>query len=218
MTAVFIMMKEITALKLQKNNPKRINVFLDGFFSFGISRFVGAWLKVGQKISEKEINELVQKDSYEKALQSAIHLFNFRNRSENEVRTKLAGKGYAEDEINKVIENLKRSGALDDDKFARDWVESRSASKPRGRRLLAYELQQKKVNSEKIDEALQNLPDEITLAIKAADKVVHRYERMERDVFNKKVTAFLNRRGFNFEVIRDARNILWEEARQKIDK
>ena len=211
-------MKEITALKPQKNNQNRINVFIDGIFSFGISHFVGAWLRVGQKISEKEINELIKKDSYEKTLQSAIHFLGFRNRSENEVRTNLFGKGFNEEEINEVIEKLKSSGCLNDDNFAREWVESRSTSRPRGRRLLTYELQQKKVNPEKISQVLQGLPNEITLALKAVSKVIHRYEKMEYDVFNEKVTGFLSRRGFDFEVIRDAKKILWEEAQQKIDR
>ena len=84
--------------------------------------------------------------------------------------------------------------------------------------MLAYELQQKKVSLEKIGQALQSLPDEITLALQAARKVIHRYEKMEYEVFNKKVTGFLIRRGFDFEVTREARKILWEEAQQKIDR
>ena len=216
--AVFIMLKEITALKPQKNNPNRVNVFIDGFFSFGISRIVGAWLRVGQKISEKEIDELIADDSNEKAFQSALHFLGFRNRSEYEIRMNLLGKGFEEKEINEVIDSLKSRGYLDEETFIKEWVESRSTSKPRGRRLLAYELQQKKVNLEKIGQALQSLPDEITLALKAARKVIHRYEKMEYEVFNKKMTGFLIRRGFDFEVITEVRKILWEEAQQKIDR
>lgn len=212
------MMKEITALTPQKNDPIRVNVFIDGTFSFGVSRISGDWLRVGQKISEEEINELVKKDSNEKAFQSVLHFLGFRNRSEYEIRKNLIDKGFVEEEINEVIEDLKSRRYLDDEKFAREWVENRLASKPRGRRLLAYELKQKKVNLDKIDQALKGLPEEIVLALQAARKVAHRYEKMEYDMYCKKVTGFLNRRGFDFEIIRETRKILWEEAQNKIDR
>ena len=215
--AVFIMLKEITALRSQKNNPNRVNVFIDGSFSFGISRIVGAWLRVGQKISEKEINELIEKDLNEKAFQSALHFLSFRNRSEYEIRMNLSGKGFNEKRISEVIDHLKSLGYIDEEIFTREWVENRAASKPRGRRLLIYELKQKKVDNAKIEQALQSLPDEITLALKAVRKIIHRYENLEQDVFNKKVTGSLIRRGFDFEVIREVRKILREENLQKIE-
>jgi len=210
------MLKEITALKLQKSNSKRICVFIDGLFAFSISRIGGAWLRVGQKISEKEIDDLIEKDSKEKAFQSALHFLSFRNRSEYEIRMNLSGKGFDQKEIEQVIDNLKLRGYINEEIFARDWVENRATSKPRGRRLLIYELKQKKVNNEKIDQALESLPDEITLALKAVRKVIHRFENLEYDVYIQKVNGYLIRRGFDFEVIREARKILWEETVQKI--
>jgi regulatory protein len=216
--AVFNIMKEITSLTKQKNDPNRVSVFIDGSFSFGISRILGVSLRVGQIISEEDIIKITKDDSIEKVLQSALHFLSFRNRSENEIRMNLTKKGFFENEIIKVIDCLKSRGYLDDEKFAKEWVESRSVSKPRGRRLLAYELKQKKVNSYTIALALKGLPNESVLALEAARKVVPRYKKMECDLFNKKVTGFLFRRGFDFEVIREARKILWEEVQEEIDR
>jgi len=39
-------MRKITAIEAQKNNPKRVNLYLDGEFAFGLERFVAAWLTV----------------------------------------------------------------------------------------------------------------------------------------------------------------------------
>jgi regulatory protein len=209
------MLKEITSLKPQINNPNRINVFIDGIFSFGINSILSASLRVGQKMSEREIKELINDDLHEKAFQSALHFLSFRNRSEYEIRKNLLRKGFEENEISEVIDSLKARGYLDEESFAREWVENRSLSKPRGRRLLEYELHQKKVDQEKIELALQGIPDEFSLALKAASKVKYRYEKLDHDVFCKKLTGFLNRRGFDFDAIRDVRKILWEEAQQK---
>ena len=38
------LMKKITALTVQKKNPNRVNVHLDGEFAFGLARIVAAWL------------------------------------------------------------------------------------------------------------------------------------------------------------------------------
>ena len=41
------MIQRITALKLQKRNHQRVNVYLDGEYAFGLTRIVAAWLAVG---------------------------------------------------------------------------------------------------------------------------------------------------------------------------
>ena len=60
MGAVFIMEKTITGLELQNKNPNRLNVYLNHEFAFGISRFVGAWFKQGEKLDELSINQLLE--------------------------------------------------------------------------------------------------------------------------------------------------------------
>jgi hypothetical protein len=52
------MTREVTALKAQKKNPNRINVYLDGEFAFGLARIVAAWLTIGQHLSEVDIDRL----------------------------------------------------------------------------------------------------------------------------------------------------------------
>ena len=59
------MTKEITSLRQQKNDPNRVNVFIDGSFSFGINRISGVSLRVGQNISEEEIIKLIKDDTFE---------------------------------------------------------------------------------------------------------------------------------------------------------
>ena len=52
------LMKKITALVVQKRNPNRVNIHLDGEYSFGVARIVAAWLKVGAELDEKKIEQL----------------------------------------------------------------------------------------------------------------------------------------------------------------
>src|SRR5512136_2662216 len=118
------MVKKITALKIQLRNPRRVNVFLDGEFAFGLERVAAAWLKIGQELSDEKIAQLQAEDEGEKAYQHALKLFNYRPRAEAEVRKKLEQRGVAETTIAEVLERLRRSGLIDDARFARDWADN----------------------------------------------------------------------------------------------
>jgi regulatory protein len=201
----------ITALVEQKKDPNRINVFLDGSFAFGLNRLVAAWLEVGQTLSERRIEQLLHQNIHEKALQGAFHYLSFRNRSEFEIRNNLIKKGFNTVVINDVMEEMKEKRLIGDSQFAKEWVDNRVSSKPKGRRLLEFELRQKKVDQAIIDQVLIDFPDEESLSIQAGRKVANRYARLEYTVFRKKVSDYLLRRGFDYEVIQKAIAFLWEE-------
>ena len=205
------MESRITAISVQKKNSQRINVFVDSCFSFSVSRIVGAWLKVDQTISQQKISELILADDLERAFQSAANFIQYRIRSEAEVEQNLKKKGFTEPIINNTVNRLKEAGMVNDEEFARQWVEIRITTKPRSRRLLEYELRQKKVDHLQIQQAIASIPDELTLAVQAARKKLPQFNNLEKDVFTKKVSSYLLRKGFGYEVIRQAIEQLWEE-------
>lgn len=203
-------MKTITGLKTQKRNKDRINVYLDDEFSFGVARIVGAWLKIGQEISDDKIKELLSKDEVEVALQKAINFISYRPRSAKEVSLRLKKYDASEDVIEEVIERLVRGGMLNDSNFAEMWVENRSTFKPRGRKALRVELRHKGITDEAIETSIANL-DEDELAYRAAFKQARRLKHLEWQDFRKKLYGFLARRGFNYDVISGVVPKVWEE-------
>ena len=144
------MEQKITALKAQKRNPNRVNIYLDGLYAFSASRIVAAWLEVGQVLDEDKIATLKTQDFKEIALEKALHFISYRSRSEKEVLQKLTDKGFSEKEIDEVLERLRTTGLVADNQFARNWVEDRSTFRPRSRRLMTMELHQKGVADEDI--------------------------------------------------------------------
>jgi regulatory protein len=201
----------ITAISVQKRNPQRVSISLDGEYAFGLARIVAAWLRVGEVLSDEKIAELQSQDSYEVAFQSALRLISFRERSAAEVRRKLAEKGFSEPVVDHTLERLREDNLLDDARFAQAWVENRATFRPRGHRVLALELRQKGVAEEEINQALSEAAGEDTLAYQAAAKVVRRYAGLEREDFRNKLYAYLARRGFNYEAIKQTVNRLWHE-------
>src|SRR5574340_1235861 len=124
-------MGTITALKVQKRNPNRVNVYLDGEFAFGLARIVAAWLRVGMMLSDEKIEALQIQDAGEAAYQQALRFISYRPRSEMEIRKKLVEKGTDEKVIEVVSTRLKNAELMGDEQFARTWVENRSTFRPR---------------------------------------------------------------------------------------
>jgi len=48
----------------------------------------------------------------------ALKLLKYRARSEKELRSKLKGKGFGDDEIDELVIEFKKKGFVDDEKFS----------------------------------------------------------------------------------------------------
>jgi len=197
------MEKTITGLEPQKRNPNRINVYLDDEFAFGISRFVGAWLKEGATLNSERVTQLLEKDAHEKAYQKALKFISFKPRSAFEVRKRLKDKGFDEATIDPVLADLEEKLYLNDGEFAQNWVETRSRSKPRSRRMLKYELRKKSIDDAIIEKSVNSAPADFDLGIKLGKKYLKRYAHLDDQSFKKRMTGVLARRMFPFPVIKD---------------
>ena len=204
-------MKKITALEVQRNNPNRVNVHLDGEFAFGLARIVAAWLRVGQQISEEKIKQLIAEDARERAYQQSMLFLSYRARSESEIRRNLRKHEIPEEVIEQTLERLRQDGLANDDQFAQAWVENRATFRPRSRRMMAMELKQKGLADEAIQSAIQNVDDEAS-AYEAAKKRAARFKGLEWNDFRKKLSEFLARRGYSYSVIAPVVTRIWNET------
>lgn len=204
----------VTDLKMQKRNRQRVNVYLDGEFAFGLARIVAAWLQIGQELSDEKIAELQAEDAREAAYQRALNLLSYRPRTSDEVRKNLKSHDITEEIIEYVMERLQRSGLLNDGQFAQTWIENRSEFRPRSRRALAYELQQRGIDRQTIEQSLQGVDDE-ELAYQAAQKQARKYEHLDWPDFRQKMYAFLARRGFNYQVSEPVVQRIWSERQDQ---
>jgi regulatory protein len=203
-------MRKITALQVQKKNPNRINIHLDGEYAFGLARIVAAWLHIGQTLDEEKIAKLQAEDARERAMQQAMLFLSYRARSEKEIRQNLSKHEIPDVVIEETLERLRRNGFADDKQFANAWVENRSTFRPRGRRALTLELRQKGIDDATIESALEDV-DEDTLAYEAGQKKARKLKVQEWSEFRKKMSDFLARRGFSYSVIAPIVSRLWNE-------
>lgn len=205
-------MPTITAIEVQKKNPNRVNIYIDGVYAFGLARIVAAWLKTGQVVSDEKLAALREEDAREVAMQKALHYLGYRPRSLDEVRKHLQKHEFSESVISMTLEKLERNGLLGDETFARAWVENRNTFRPRSKKALRIELRQKGLADSTIQQVLDEVVEEEPLALEAARKYVRRLSGLTWQVFRQKLGAYLARRGFGYEVIAPVVKQVWQET------
>lgn len=150
--------------------------------------------------------------------QKALRLLALRDRTRAELRQRL-GRGAPEAVVERVLAWLEGLGYVDDRRFAQQWVRERRAGS--GPRKLAFELQQKGLDSQLIREELGRWTDPEQTYQAAVNVVRARVGRLrltggtgdEPDALRRRLMGLLARRGFDFEVARQAVNqVLAEEG------
>jgi regulatory protein len=198
---VGVMAEKITALKFQKKNPNRVNVYIDGHFGFGIHKSLAAELQVGQALSPEQIEDLALRDEEQKAYLKALRYVSRRPHAEREIRDKLTRNGVPADICERVIKRLRDASLVDDAAFAEAWVENRRLYRPRSARALRHELRQKGVDSAVIEAALRDFDDE-EAAWQAGRKAIRRYKSLPEEKAAKRMQGYLARRGFSYRITR----------------
>jgi len=94
-------------------------------------------------------------DDPDVVMEGAAAFLAVRPRSVAETRRRLRHLGYRHDLIEQVVERLIALGYLDDEAFARAWIESRDRARPRGEPALRRELALKGVERETVGRLLQ---------------------------------------------------------------
>ena len=143
--------------------------------------------------------------------EAALRLLSHRARSENEMRTRLGMRGIAPAIIEEEIVRLRDAGLLDDEQFARAWVEDRKRFAPRGRRMLRYELLGRGIEPESVDAVTGDIDDADTALTLARAKARGSIANADWETFLAKVGGFLRRRGFDYGVSTEAARTVWAE-------
>ncbi len=205
---------KVTALRMQKRRKDWVNVFVDGKYAFALPDVKAAGLHSGQYLSDEEIAKWRKVQANEKAYEQAVRLLGNRPRSRYEIRQHLRKKKVAPEAIESVIQRLDAAGYLDDEAFARFWVENRLQFSPRGRRALRYELRQKGVPGDTIKQVLENLlegENEEESALDVATVYARRWKGTDYQSFRRKIGGVLSRRGYDYSIIQSVVRRLWNQ-------
>jgi regulatory protein len=144
-------------------------------------------------------------------MEAAATFLGVRPRSVAETHKRLRQLGYPQTLVDSVVEKLIEMEYLDDDAFARAWIESRDRAKPRGEAALRRELAFKGIERSVVDAVLGERLDasEADPNRTAADALLNRKRsaiERESDLVRRrqKAYALLARNGFDPETCREA--------------
>jgi len=199
----------ITKLEVQKRNPRRVSVFLDGSFTLGMDAQLALelGLRKGRKLDRDELEGITRAEEKSRAKHYALDFLGYRIRSTWEVRDRLARRGHPGEIIEGVIDELARTGLLDDEDFARRWARDRMNTKPLGERLLRQELRLKHVPDEIIERVVTATFRGLSLELLTADLLrarEDRYRRLDEKTARRRMADYLLRRGFDRQAVREA--------------
>ena len=211
---------KITNIKQGVKNPNRVNVFVDGRYSFSldISQVVDFKIKVGLEISEEDLEKYKKASDFGKLYQRALEWVLVRPRSVREtrdylnrklkssssgaqLRAPLANRGASQsftpseesfELLDDIVSRLVSKGYLNDRKFAEYYVENRFVKKGVSRKRLNMELIKKGISKDVIDEVLDARNDE--------EEIVKIIARKRAKYDDDKLIQYLCRQGFSYEL------------------
>jgi regulatory protein len=200
---------KITGIEPQAKHPNRFNLYVEDQFVLGLSAMVAARLHVGQMLGDDDLARLEREETLEGAHEKALRFLEPRPRSSTEVKEHLRKKKFPAEAIEQTITRLQDVGLIDDEAFAKYWVENREQFRPRGGRALRFELRRKGLSDTAIADAVSQV-DETESAYRAVESRARRWRELERREFFDKVSAFLVRRGFSYEIAKQTAKRLWD--------
>ena len=125
-----------------------------------------------------------------------------RARTRSELATKLAARDVPDAVATRLLDRFEEVGLIDDEKFAREWIEQRQSGRGLARRALAMELRRKGIVDEVAREALDEIePDDEVAAARALVRAKLRSVRsLDHDKAMRRLVGMLARKGHSSSV------------------
>ena len=147
-------------------------------------------------------------DDFEKFYKASINFLSFRPRSEKEMRDYLTKKKCDGVISEKIIQSLLRTKFIDDEEFARRFVEQRTKIKPKANRVIKYELKQKGIARELIDQLFEDKEESQTSdfakALELADRKLDKiHDRADKYKVREKLGRYLASKGFDWDTVKE---------------
>lgn len=195
----------ITSIKPQKNK-KRVNIYLDEKFAFGLDLevYMKRGLKVEQVLTEEQISSIIKEGEFQTTYDKMLRYATIRPRSEKEFNYWLKKHKVHKSIHEELFNRLKHLDLLDDEKFASWWIEQRQNFRPKSKRVLVQELRMKGIDRDVINKVLKNSSiDELKVAKDLVNKKKYKWEKFDGFEKRKKTYGYLAQKGFSSEVIRE---------------
>ncbi len=194
----------MTVTGLEAVTKTKYRVFLDGQFAFvlykgELSRF---HLAQGAEVDAETVRKIRDEVVLKRAKLRALHLLEDMARTESQLRQKLTNGEYPPDVVDEAVSYVKSFGYVDDEAYARDFIESRKGKK--SRQELYGALRQKGLDKTLISRALEEAyqEEDAKAAVRNLMKKKQYDPETADEAQRQKFLAYLMRKGFSYEDVR----------------
>jgi regulatory protein len=197
---------KITKIKqIGKTNKYHVYVDDEWFGIFLDETLAREHLQTNKPLEEDFLTKIKPENDRKLAFDMAVSYMEKYITTEKGIKDYLKKKNFDEKIIAQTVDKLKEYGFVDDEKFAKNYFDSLSASK--GKRVIANKLRQKGVSSEIVESLLENVDEEsqIVLATAQAEKFVK--NRQNTPKLKQKCLAHLVYKGYDYSVAQEATKI-----------
>ena len=193
----------ITKITAQVKTKGRYSIFIDGKYSFSLSEpaLINSGLKIGRELSEEEVGAYKDESAADKLYNRTLGLLARRPRSEWELRQYLKSKSDDPAQHEKILNTLINMGYVNDENFARAWVETRRLLKLTSTRKLRLELMQKRIPDPIISKILK---EDQTDELEVLKELIAKQRSQTRYQDDLKLMQYLTRQGFRYDQIKQA--------------
>ncbi|OMD20248.1 regulatory protein RecX [Paenibacillus odorifer] len=204
---------EITKVERQKKSDHR---YIIHFGAYNMTVHEDVMIKyrmiTGNSFMKADLVEIVVADERQRAYVEGLRYLERKPRTAMEMTRRLRQKEIGETIIAEVVQRLQEERLLDDPLYAKQWAEQRIANQRKGKMWIRQELREKGVDKTLISEALENITPEQELesALETGRKKWNLI-RGEASDKRRKTGAFLMRRGFSGDMVRQVINTLLAE-------
>ncbi|OGX68285.1 MAG: hypothetical protein A2189_07425 [Paenibacillus sp. RIFOXYA1_FULL_44_5] len=194
----------ITQVEKQKYQHQ-YKIFLDEQHAFSVDEDILIKHKLikGKTITRQEIEEILADETLHHVYTDALQILSRRVHAQKELRQKLQKKGYHQQNIDAVIEQLLKQNLLDDREFAEMWSQNRLHSQKKGRNWIRQELQQKGVSRELVQETIEKIDAdaEQQAAMELGRKKWQLLKEPDMRQKMQKTAGYLLRRGYSQDMV-----------------
>lgn len=192
---------KVTRIVAQVKDKSRYSIYVDDSFVFGISEsgLLKAGIQIGLELTDEELVAYKKDAAADKLYNQVLALLLRRPRSEWELQTYLKRKYVPQEEADVLLSELRQKGYVNDEEFARRWVEFRRLLKTISRRKLQLELKQKRISDDIIGKVLA---DDVTQDIDVLREEVQKKRKQTRYQDDDKLMQYLARQGYRYEDIK----------------
>ena len=185
-------------------NGNKVHIYIDDKYT--LTLYDDFWYRSGysegQEISDDELASLKGEAGFRSAYEKGLKYLSMRGYSEKELYNKLK-INFGDEAASRAIDKINSFGYLNDEEYCREYTEYLFKVKKYDIKRISYELKNKGIDPETIDNTLKILDNEPIQRI--IDMLRTKYEKnLETEKERKRLVNRFIRMGYSYRDIKDA--------------